>query len=193
MVMSPQEVADALSGKRVLSVRSHPLSGVIIDVGEWMRRLKPIDNDALTEKERIFEGTHSLFLRTALRLRGNSPLLVDGKRPEGDDVWRLLDQLVGSVLLKAEFVNPILELKLDFDNRLSLYVETAEGAPDKERYSIAIGDLYWIVRGGGRIEESPRRISRVFELLDSRVEVTALAAPMQPSISPVVVTAAFKA
>lgn len=139
------------------------MSGVIIDVGEWVRRVKPIKNDALTEKERIFEGTQSLFLRTGLRLRGNRPLLVDGKRPEGDDVWRLLDQLVGSVLLKVEFVNPILELELDFDNGFNLYVETAEGASDKQRYSIAIDDLYWIVCGGGRIDESPRRRSRVFE------------------------------
>jgi hypothetical protein len=163
MAMSPREVAGALSGKRVLSVRTHPLSGVIVDVGEWMHRVKPIKNPALTEEERIFEGTHSLFIRRGLRLRGAAPLLVDGKRPEGDDVWRLLDQLVGSVLLTVEFVNPILELKLDFDNGFGLYVETAEGAPDKERYSIAIDDSYWIVRGGGRIEESPRRISRVFE------------------------------
>jgi hypothetical protein len=156
MAMSPQDVSGALSGRRVLSVRSHPLSGVIIDVGEWRRRRRPVKNDTLTEQERIFEGSISLFLQTALTLHGTSALLVDGRRPEGDDVWRLLDQLVGRILLKADFVNPLLELKLAFDNGLVLYVETADSAPGAECYSIAIDDLFWIVYGGGRIDESHR-------------------------------------
>lgn len=156
MTMSPQEVADSLAGRRVLSVRSHPLSGVVIDLGEWRRRRKPVKNDALTEDERLFEGSHSLFLQTPLELRARSELLVDGQRPEGDEVWRLLDQLVGYVLLKAEFVNPLLQLELAFEKDFYLYADTSE-IPDGEKcYSIAIDALYWIVYADGRIEESPR-------------------------------------
>jgi hypothetical protein len=157
MAMSPQEVSDSLAGRRVLSVRSHPLSGVIIDVGEWRRRRKPVKNDALTEQERLFEGSHSLFLQAELELHGSSALLVGGKRPEGDDVWRLLDQLVDRILLKAEFVSPLLALKLSFNNGFCLYVETARRNDDMLCYSIAIDDLYWDVYAGGRIEESPRQ------------------------------------
>jgi len=108
MTMTPQEVADALAGRRVLSVRSHPLSGVIIDPGECRRRRRPVKNDALTDTERLFEGSHSLSLQTGLGLRARSALLVDGPRPQGDEVWRLLDQLVGLLLLKVEFVDPLL-------------------------------------------------------------------------------------
>jgi hypothetical protein len=155
--MTPQEVADALTGKRVLSVRSHPLSGVIIDLGEWRRRRRPVKNDALTEKERIFEGSHSLFLQTELRLDARSDLLVNGRRPEGDDVWLLLDQLVRRVLVRMEFSNSLLALELDFDNDFRLHVEAADSVPGVECYSIAINDVYWIVYGGGRVEESPRK------------------------------------
>lgn len=156
MTMSPREVSDALAGRRVLSVLSHPWSGVMIDVGEWRRRRRPVQNDTLTEQERLFEGSISLFLHTELTVRGSAPLLVDGRRPEGDDFWRLLDQLVGSILLKANFVDPLLELKLTFDNGFDLYAATADSAPGVECYSIAIDDLYWIVYAGGRIEEEPR-------------------------------------
>jgi hypothetical protein len=129
----------------------------MIDLGEWRRRSKPVRNEALSEKERLFEGTHSLFLQKALRLRANSALLVHGRRPEGDDVWQLLDVLVGCVLLKAEFVNPSLELELSFDNEFFLYAETAGIAAELQCYSVAIDDIYWIVYGGGIIEETPRR------------------------------------
>jgi hypothetical protein len=158
MAMSPQEVSDALAGERVLSVKSHPMSGVMIDLGEWRRRQRHVNNDKLTEQERNFEGSHSLFLRAALTLYGRrSAMLLDGKRPEGDDVWLLLDQLVGCTLLKAEFVNPLLELRLDFNNDFCIYVETVESAPGAQCYSIALDDIYWTVCEGGRIEEEPRQ------------------------------------
>jgi hypothetical protein len=159
MTLDPREVADALGGKRVLSVRSHPLSGVIIDLGEWRRRRKPVKNGALTEQERNFEGSHSLFIQTELKIRANSALLVNGRRPEGDEVWGLLDQLVGYTLLEAKFVNPILALELSFDNGFYLYADTADSAVGARCYSIAVDGLYWTVYAGGRVEESPRAIT----------------------------------
>lgn len=157
MTMTPREVSIALAGKRVLSVRSHPLSGVIIDLGEWRRRRRAVKNDSLTEQERLFEGSYSLFIQTELRMRASSPLLVEGRRPEGDDVWLLLERLVGCILLKAEFMSPLLSLELSFDNGFFLYVVADESAVGEKCYDIAIDDLYWIVYAGGIIEEKPRR------------------------------------
>lgn len=153
MTRTPQDIADCLAGKRVQFIHSHPLSGALIELGDLTLRPKPLKNDTLPYVERLYEGSSSVFIQSKLVLHSRSRLLLDGRRASGDEVWQLLDYLVGHVLVEAEISNPSLDLTLRFDNDMQVAVETNRELGEIAKYSVRIGGYYWSANNGHISEE----------------------------------------
>lgn len=149
-MQSPQVVAAALLGLPVISNISDPRYGAMLHLGERRLRRRPIPNCALTEEQRIYEGTHVLFIKCAW---GWTPVVSAVSPIDRGSQWKLLDSLVGNSVLSAEIYEPHLELRLEFDNGMSMWVNPTGKRKKYSAYSVRLGDVSWVVYGDGHAEE----------------------------------------
>lgn len=146
-----QDVAAALRGLPVIFHTSDPRFGTMIELGERRQMRVRVRNPTLTEEQRMYEGSHSLFIRCAW---GWTPRKSAVSPIDRSSQWKLLDALAGSSVLAAEFTEPSLELRLGFDNGLRMWVNPAGKPLRYKAYTVRIENLYWSVYSDGHTEES---------------------------------------
>jgi hypothetical protein len=152
-MLLPQDVADAICGLPVISHISDRRSGAALELGMRRLRSRPVDNSSLSEDQRLYEGTHSLFITCAW---GWTPAVSAVAPIDRNSQWRLLDAVVASTLVSVQFTEPSLDLRLRFSNDMSMWVNPTTENPKYRAYSIRLDSMYWSVYGDSHTEEFDR-------------------------------------
>lgn len=162
--VAPAEMGSAVAGlvgKRVLEVLDEPTSGSLLDLGEWVRRPRPIPNEHLNERQRNFRGSDSVFVRCTWVL--DSPVDL-GLVVDETDWWSrmlsrmdLIRSLIDQTVSSAEFSASDLSLTLAFDPLgATLKLEPPLKGGDLTECSVGLGGQFWIVQSDGKVfRETP--------------------------------------
>jgi hypothetical protein len=153
-VRSTADVAEELVGKRVLTIVSNPDTGYsLFQLGEWRARSTPIANPNLTEQQRHYRGTDSVFVQCPWELYSPLDLREEEALPFGPgERLRLLDVMIDNVITAVRFEGLTLDLRLTFDSEVILTLNPNQTS-DLPSYSIGLANQYWTVHAKGRIEE----------------------------------------
>jgi len=150
-IMSKEEIASTLTGLPVLSVISNLQSGSLIELGTRRPISRPVDNSQLTDDQRLFEGSHSIYITCVWELV--CPSEWREKEPLSNaELLPVLDLLVGSAVEAADIRSPLLDLFLHFANAMELTVMPSQNS-QLPGYTMRIDRSYWVVYAGGRTRQ----------------------------------------
>lgn len=160
-----EEVEQQLVGLAVLAVTSDSRSGSLFELGQWVRLSHPVSNPNLSQRLREYGGSRSMFTRCSWELDSPVDLIPVGTELRGfEQRSRLLQALVGSRIIGAEFSGERLEFSIDFDSelKLKLFLARPEFCAETLEFfgmntlTLGLKDLYWKVKPNGEISEERR-------------------------------------
>jgi hypothetical protein len=130
-------------------------SAIDLHFGSKVPRERPLSNPTLTEEERRFEGEVSIYITCAWRLDSKSSVVsgwLDGGETV-DEMVKGLKSIVGHRAEAVEIQKPAWDLKIKFDNDLTLMVfaDQTNVLDRDDNYSVFVGTKGFTVGTRGEL------------------------------------------
>ena len=138
-------------------------TGSVIDIqlGDRIRRRKPLKNPTLTDEQQKFESAFALFIECVWRLDSESRVICGAwdDNSEGGVMITGLRQLVGCTVSSIDILRPSLDLSVSFlgcNGKLNLKVfcDSVNSIDADDNYSLATPSGHYVIgnRSALRIE-----------------------------------------
>jgi hypothetical protein len=133
-------------------------SGSLITLafGRKVRRTRSLRNQHLTEVQRDFEGELELYVECAWRLETTTSVICTStsNNEHGGTMLGGLEKLIGTTIVEAKLTHPAMDIKIAFDNGLTLVV-FADQANEADKYcNYTVSEKSKIIINGAKSEIS---------------------------------------
>lgn len=148
-----------LIGKECWSIVGGAGTGTHISLafGDKVPMKKPLTNPHLTEEERNFDGEFSFYITCVWRIDSESEVISGCWEDNSEDgpMLRGLQKLVNQRVVAADSSLPALDLKITFENNLSLRVFCDQTSPEEgnDNYTFFLPTEEWFNVGTRSILE----------------------------------------
>lgn len=147
-----EAVSKGLTGVSILAVTSEPGLGSLFHLGRWVPRQHTIENPALPDRLRSFQGSKSLNVRCLWELSSNLDLVPSDAPLVGQSArMKLLDALEGKTIVSVLFDGSSLGMELEVQRGLSLKLLTNGRGFGLGGYTVGLEDKYWSTYADGTV------------------------------------------
>src|SRR5437868_3088221 len=114
-----EEIARRLIGQQCWAVIPGPQPGIIyLQLGEKIARKEPLDDECLTDVERLYVGEYIVNIECSRRLESDSEVVMSWTETEIEP-WKL-ELLLGAELINIQIIPPCWDTTFQFSNAIHL-------------------------------------------------------------------------
>jgi hypothetical protein len=155
-------VVQSLRACEIWSVGAGPSTGshVSFEIGPKRPRRVPLTNPAISEQERLYEGTYSMLISCAWRLDGRSGVMSSWRSDDfSGGMMSAVASLIGTCVENVRLDLPGLDFRLHLTGGMtfSVFADEVEGADARDNYYISTEDTIYVVAPNSVLRAEPRR------------------------------------